>query len=33
MPNICQYDQARLWALLPIQYGVVARWQALACGL
>ena len=33
MPNICQYDQARLWALLPIQYGVVARWQALECGL
>jgi hypothetical protein len=33
MPNICQYDQARLWALLPIQHGVVARWQALECGL
>jgi hypothetical protein len=33
MPNICQYDQARLWALLPIQYGVIARWQALECGL
>lgn len=33
MPNICCFDRARLSALLPSQYGVVARWQALECGL
>jgi len=33
MPRICEYDRARLAALLPTQYGVIARWQALECGL
>lgn len=33
MPNICDFDRARLAVLLPTQYGVIARWQALECGL
>jgi len=33
MPRICQYDRERLAALSGTQYGVVARWQALECGL
>lgn len=33
MPNICEYDRARLAALLATQYGVIARWQAVECGL
>jgi hypothetical protein len=33
MPNTCHYDRAGLGALLPTQYGVIARWQALGCGL
>jgi hypothetical protein len=33
MPITCEYDQARLAALLRVQYGVIARWQALECGL
>lgn len=33
MPNTCHYDRARLGALLPTQHGVIARWQALECGL
>ena len=33
MPNTCHYDRARLGALLPTQYGVITRWQALECGL
>ena len=33
MPITCEYDQARLTALLRVQHGVIARWQALECGL
>jgi len=33
MPITCEYDRARLAALLRVQYGVIARWQALECGL
>ena len=33
MPKTCHYDDARLGALLPTQHGVIARWQALECGL
>lgn len=33
MPITCDYDRARLGVLLPTQYGVVTRWQALECGL
>jgi len=33
MPITCEYDQARLAALLRVQHWVIARWQALECGL
>ena len=33
MPITSEYDQARLAALMRVQYGVIARWQALECGL
>lgn len=33
MPVTCDYDRERLEAWLRLQRGVIARWQALECGL
>lgn len=33
MPVTCDYDRGRLEAWLRLQCGVIARWQALECGL
>lgn len=33
MPVTCDYDRGRLGAWLRLQCGVIARWQALECGL
>lgn len=33
MPITCDYDRDRLGAWLRLQCGVIARWQALECGL
>jgi len=33
MPIKCDYDKGRLRAWLRLQNGVIARWQALQCGL
>jgi hypothetical protein len=33
MPNICVYNHERLDAMLRTQHGIVARYQALECGL